>query len=135
MPYCAANSITILAYSSMAQGILTGKFGDRPSFEKGDHRSTNRLFKPEHYGRVLKALEILRDIADRYAITLGQLALAWVTHHRGVCALAGARNETQVRENAGAMAVELQEADLRQMDTAGRLVTDHLDDDPVMWEF
>ena len=39
MPYCIENNITILAYSSMAQGILTGKFGPDHKFAKGDHRS------------------------------------------------------------------------------------------------
>jgi myo-inositol catabolism protein IolS len=135
MPYCIENGMTILGYSSMAQGILTGKFGSQPSFGKGDHRSKNRLFKPEHYERVLKALGILKPIADTHKITLGQLALAWVISHKGVCAIAGARNEEQVRQNAHAMAVSLTEDDLAQMDKAGRSVTDHLDDNPVLWEF
>ena len=135
MPYCIENGITILAYSSMAQGILAGKFGSKPSFGKGDHRSKNRLFKPEHYERILKALGILQHIADKHKITLGQLALAWVIAHKGVCAIAGARNEEQVRQNAHAMAVSLQEDDLIQMDKAGCSVTDHLDDNPVLWNF
>jgi aryl-alcohol dehydrogenase-like predicted oxidoreductase len=135
MPYCIENGITILAYSSMAQGILAGKFDSKPSFDKEDHRSTNRLFKPENYQRVLKALDVLKGIADKHEITMGQLALAWVISQKGVCAIAGARNEKQVGENAQAMAVSLTEADIIQMDKAGRLVTDHLDDNPVMWEF
>lgn len=135
IPYCLENGITILAYSSMAQGILTGKFGSRPNFEKGDHRSTNRLFKPENYDRVLKALGMLQQIADKYEITLGQLALAWVISRKGVCAIAGARSEEQVRQNAHAMAVTLTEDDLNQVDETGRSVTDHLDDNPVLWEF
>ena len=135
MPYCIENGITILAYSSMAQGILTGKFGSKPGFEKGDHRSKNRLFNPEHYERVLKALGMLQHVADRHNITLGQLALAWVISQKSVCAIAGARNEEQVRENAHAMAISLTEDDLIQMDEAGRSVTDHLDDNPVLWEF
>ncbi len=134
MPYCIDNGITILAYSSMAQGILTGKFGDKPSFEKGDHRSKNRLFKAEHYERVLKALDMLKPIADKHEITLGQLALAWVISRKGVCAIAGARNEEQVRQNAHAMAVSLTEDDFIQIDKAGRSVTDYLDDNPVLWE-
>jgi aryl-alcohol dehydrogenase-like predicted oxidoreductase len=135
MPYCIENNITVLAYSSMAQGILTGKFGSKPSFEKGDHRSKNRLFSPDHYERVIKALGLLKPIADRHGITLGQLALAWVISRKGVCAIAGARNEAQVRQNARAMTVSLTQDDLTQMDRAGRLVTDQLDDNPVLWEF
>ena len=48
VPYCVENNITILAYSSMAQGLLTGKFGPDHKFMKGDHRAKNKLFKPEN---------------------------------------------------------------------------------------
>ena len=135
MPYCAENEVTVLSYSSMAQGILTGKFGNQPRFEKGDHREKNRLFKPENYQRIVNALDALQEIADQHEITLGQLALAWVISHNGVCAIAGARNEDQVKQNARAMDVALSEDDMTQMDRIGRSVTDHLDDNPVLWEF
>jgi aryl-alcohol dehydrogenase-like predicted oxidoreductase len=51
MPFCVNNNITILAYSSMAQGILTGKFGLAHTFSKGDHRSQNKLLLPENSQR------------------------------------------------------------------------------------
>ncbi|UCF84950.1 MAG: aldo/keto reductase [Desulfobacteraceae bacterium] len=135
MPYCIENNITILAYSSMAQGILTGKFGPHHKFEKGDHRVKNKLFKPENFKRVQQALTKLRPIADRYNISLGQLALAWVIAQPGTCAIAGARKAEQVLQNAKAAEVRLSAADLEEMDTISRIVTDHLDGSPVMWEF
>ena len=135
MPYCIENNITILAYSSMAQGILTGKFAPGHTFAKGDHRSKNKLFKPENHKRVHQALTKLRPIAERYNISLGQLALAWVIARPGTCAIAGARNAEQVLQNAEAGEVHLSAADLEEMDTISRLVTDHLNGSPVMWEF
>ena len=48
LPYCRKNNITVLAYSSMAQGLLTGKFGPDHTFAKGDHRFRNKLFQPEN---------------------------------------------------------------------------------------
>jgi aryl-alcohol dehydrogenase-like predicted oxidoreductase len=91
MPYCMENDITILAYSPMAQGLLTGKFAKDHKFEKGDHRARNRLFRPENYRRVQEALQKLRPLAEEKKISLGQLALAWVISHTGACAIAGAR--------------------------------------------
>lgn len=135
MPYCIENNITILAYSSMAQGVLTGKFGPDHKFAKGDHRSKNKLFKGENFKRVQQALNRLRPIADRYDFSLGQLALAWVIAHQGVCAIAGARNAEQVLQNAKATAGHLSDTDLKEMDTISRSVTDWLDANPVMWEF
>lgn len=134
MPYCQKNNITILAYSSMAQGVLTGKFAPGHTFAKGDHRSKNKLFKPENYKRVHQALAKLHLIADRHTISLGQLALAWVIAQPGTCAIAGARNAEQVLQNARAAEVHLSDSDLEEIDRIGRGVTDHLDDNPVMWE-
>lgn len=134
-PYCRNHGITLLAYSSMAQGLLTGKFGPQHQFDKGDHRSANRLFQPDHYRRVQQALERLRPVADKYHISLGQLALAWVTAQPNTCAIAGARNAEQSTQNAAAAQVNLSPDDLALLDQISRTVTDHLDDDPVMWKW
>jgi myo-inositol catabolism protein IolS len=135
LPYCAANGVTVLAYSPMAQGILAGRFGPRPSFAEEDHRKGHRLFQPDIYPRVQEALERLRPIATRNGVTLGQLALAWVIRHDGVCAVAGARSAEQAAANAAAAPLTLSAGDLAEMDAIGRTVTDALDDNPVQWNF
>ncbi|MGD8342288.1 MAG: aldo/keto reductase [Desulfobacterales bacterium] len=135
MPYCIENKITILAYSPMAQGFLTGKFGPGHTFEKGDVRAKNKLFQPPMYDRVQQALTRLEPIARQKGITLGQLALGWVISHSGTCAIAGARNAEQTADNAAAGTITLSEQELADIDEIGRAVTDYLDDDPVMWNF
>jgi len=75
LPYCRENSITVLAYSPMAQGILAGRFGAEPHFEKGDHRRSHRLFQPAIYGSVQKAVEDLLPIAQRNGISLALSAI------------------------------------------------------------
>jgi aryl-alcohol dehydrogenase-like predicted oxidoreductase len=133
--YCREKGITVLAYSPMAQGILTGKFGPEPKLEKGDHRAKNILFQPEHFRRIQSALDALRPIAERNELTLGQLALAWVVSQTGTCAIAGARNAAQAVQNARAGGVTLSQEELAEIDRIGRTVTDHLGDDPVMWKW
>jgi len=135
MPYCRENGITLLAYSPMAQGLLTGKFGKGHKFSRRDHRAKNRLFGEEHSERVHEALDALRPIADGHGITMGQLALAWVIAQPATCAIAGARNAEQAPENAKAGEVRLTAPDLARMDEIGRRVTDPLDRDPVLWRF
>ena len=135
MPLCVAEGLSILAYSPMAQGILTGKFGPDHRFKRGDHRRANRLFQEPVFTRVQEALEALKPIADRHTITLGQLALAWVIAQPGACAIAGARNAAQARENAQAGAVSLAPEDLAEMDRISRQVTEQLDDNPVLWKW
>jgi aryl-alcohol dehydrogenase-like predicted oxidoreductase len=118
----------------MAQGLLTGKFTQNHKFEKGDHRKKNRLFSPDNFRRAQKALDGLRPIAEKNAASLGQLALAWVISHAGTCAIAGARSADQVFANARAADLILSENDLARMDEIGRIVTQYLDENPVMWD-
>jgi len=135
MQYCVDNQVTILAYSSLAQGLLTGKFGADHRFAKGDHRAKNRLFHGKIFERVQQALAELGDISRRLNLPMSQVALAWVIRQPMTCAIAGARNADQSRLNAGAAHVTLSESDLERIDAAGRLVSEHLDDDPVMWKW
>ncbi|MDF0554460.1 aldo/keto reductase [Kamptonema sp. UHCC 0994] len=135
MPYCVENNITIIAYSSLAQGILTGKFGADHKFEEGDHRAKSKLFKPENYARVQLALNQLRPIAERHQVSLGNLALAWLIAQPQTNAIVGARNVEQSVENAKAAEITLSVEELKEIDTIGLTVTDRLDENPVMWEF
>jgi myo-inositol catabolism protein IolS len=134
-PYCVEHNITILAYSALAQGLLTGKFGPDHQFPKGDVRSSNKLFQPPLYEKAQAALAQLKPIADRHHTTLGNLALAWLMAQPQTTAIVGARNREQAQENAKAVEVKLSAEDLAAIDAIGRTVTDHLDDNPVMWTF
>ncbi|HEY9738631.1 MAG TPA: aldo/keto reductase, partial [Trichocoleus sp.] len=69
LPFCVEQNITVLAYSSLAQGLLTGKFGPDHVFPKDDIRSKNRLFQGELYAQAQKALDQLRPIAAKYQTT------------------------------------------------------------------
>ena len=135
MPYCIANNISILAYSSLAQGLLTGKFGLDHQFAEGDHRSKNKLFQGENYQRAQQALEKLRPIAQIHNCTLAQLSLAWLIAQPQTQAIAGARNAQQAEDNAKAASVNLSPEELQAIDRIGRQVTSHLDKNPVMWNW
>jgi aryl-alcohol dehydrogenase-like predicted oxidoreductase len=135
-PYCVENNISILSYSSLAQGLLTGKFGPDHQFAEGDNRSSNKLFADkENYARVQTALEKLRPIAERNQCTLAQLSLAWLIAQPQTHAIVGARHEEQSQQNAQAGKIKLSESDLEEIDQIGRIVTDPLDDNLMMWNF
>lgn len=136
MPYCQEQNISILAYSPLAQGLLTGKFGLNHQFAEGDHRSKNKLFaNKDHYQRVQTALEQLRPIAERYQCSLGQLAIAWLIAQPQTNAIVGVRNAEQTEQNANAGNLKITPEDLAEIDNIGRTVTDHLDDNPILWDF
>lgn len=135
MPFCEQENISILAYSSLAQGLLTGKFGPEHEFPADDVRSKNKLFKGEIYQSAQKAIAQLQPIAEQYKTSLGCLAIAWLTAQPQTGAIVGARNAQQAKENAKAAALEISQADLDKIDEIGRTVTDQLDENPVMWNF
>jgi aryl-alcohol dehydrogenase-like predicted oxidoreductase len=134
-PYCIENQISIIAYSPLAQGLLTGKFAPGHKFEEGDNRAANKLFQGENFERALQALEKLRPIALRHHCTLAQLAIAWLIAQPQSNAIVGARNAEQAVANAKAANVKLSQQDLQDIDAIGRLVTDHHDDTSLMWNW
>ena len=135
VPYCVENKISIIAYSPMAQGLLTGKFDRAHKFDEGDNRANNKLFQGETYERAQNALDMLRPLADKYGVTLGQLSLAWLIAQPQTSAIVGARNAEQATQNAVGGDIEIDEDDLEAIDEIGRTVTDRLDTNPVMWNW
>lgn len=135
MSYCVENKISILAYSPLAQGLLTGKFERGHKFDPADNRAKNKLFQGENYDRAQQALDKLRPIAERHQCSLAQLALAWLIAQPQANAIAGVRNTQQALDNAKAGDIKLSADELKEIDAIGRIVTDHLDDSPVMWNW
>ncbi|MBE9053576.1 aldo/keto reductase [Nostocales cyanobacterium LEGE 11386] len=135
MPYCIENNISILAYSPLAQGLLTGKFAPGHKFDPNDNRVKNKLFQGENFERALQAVEKLRPIATHHNCSLAQLALAWLIAQPQTNAIAGARYPEQAKDNAQAADVQLSSDELAEIDAIGRIVTDHLDESPVMWNW
>ena len=135
VPYCIENNISVLAYSSMAQGLLTGKFSPGHKFEEADHRSANVLFQGENFERAQNALQQLKPIAEKHNCSLAQLSLAWLIAQPQTNAIAGARTAEQAKDNAKAASVNLSQDELDEIDRIGRQVTDRLDDNPVMWDW
>ena len=134
-PYCVENNISIIAYSSLAQGILTGKFGSDPQFAEGDHRKDNRLFQSPHWERVKAVLEQLQPFTEKYDCSLGQLAIAWLIQQPQTNAIVGARNFQQVIQNAEAGELNLTSTDIKEIGLISEQVTQHFDNNPVMWNF
>lgn len=119
MPFCVDQHISILAYSPLERGLLTGSVTPDRQFAPGDHRIKHKLFDAANRRKVMSSLEKIRPIADKYAASLAQVVLHWTIAQPGVtAAIAGARNPQQARHNAAAMAFELTEEDIRHVRAA-----------------
>ena len=103
LPFCIKHNIGVLAYSPIAQGLLTGKVTLDREFSEGDLRRDRPWFTRENRQRILDMLDQVRPIAEGHGATLAQVAANWVICQEGITsALVGARNEAQVEENAKA---------------------------------
>jgi aryl-alcohol dehydrogenase-like predicted oxidoreductase len=126
-PYCRQHNIGVMAYGSLAYGLLTGTFTEDMDFGTDDWRARRgrmgginlfqHLFGPEYFPRNLRVVEELKVMAARYHKSLPQFALRWTTSNPVVStALVGCRNVAEVEENVGALGWSIAEADIREID-------------------
>jgi aryl-alcohol dehydrogenase-like predicted oxidoreductase len=106
LPYARTAGRAILAYSPLAQGLLSGKF-DADNRPANRVRSLNPLFLPESLRRVTPLIETLRAVADAHDATPSQVALAWTIHHPVVVAIPGASSVAQLESNCAAAEIAL----------------------------
>ena len=126
-PYCVAQQIGVMAYGSLAYGMLSGTFHTGMQFEESDWRSRGgmlgsinlfrTLFGPEQFPRNLAAVEDLKRLAAKYDKTLPQFALRWTLSNPVVgTALVGFRAQAEVTENLGALDWTIGSADMAEVD-------------------
>lgn len=135
VPYCEKNSISVLAYSPLAQGLLTGKFRRDHKFSDEEVRSKLVLCKPENYTHVQNALDKLDPIAKKNNMSLTELALAWVIAENSVCAISGIRTSAQAKINAQIINLSLSAADLDEIGMIGNEVSGYMRKISLMWDF
>lgn len=108
IPYCIENHKSVIAYSPLERGLLTGKMKPGHHFEEGDHRAGLYFFKDENLKRTAEFLEKIKPMAFDKGASLSQLVLRWTIDHPGITiALVGARNADQATQNAKAIDVKL----------------------------
>jgi aryl-alcohol dehydrogenase-like predicted oxidoreductase len=121
-PLCAANEISQIVWSPLAQGLLTGKYraGQAPPPDSraasSDMNSAMELVMNE---ATLQAVDRLRPIAEEAGLAMTELALAWVLRRPELAsAIVGATRPEQVHANAKASGIELAPGTLAAIDEA-----------------
>jgi aryl-alcohol dehydrogenase-like predicted oxidoreductase len=106
IPYAAERDRLVIAYSPLAQGALSGRYGPdrRPS---GRLRQFNPMFRPENLKRMTPLLDVLREVGRAHDVTPAQAALAWAIRHPNVLAIPGASSVEQLEHNAAAADIAL----------------------------
>jgi aryl-alcohol dehydrogenase-like predicted oxidoreductase len=120
-PLCAANGISQIVWSPLAQGILTGKYlpgKPFPANSRGASSEMNTFFDDDlRSDQTLSAVQELRPIAEGLGLTMAQLALAWVLRRPELAsAITGASRPSQVDDNVAASGVKLGPETLEEID-------------------
>jgi aryl-alcohol dehydrogenase-like predicted oxidoreductase len=147
-PWCMANGVGVMAYGSLAYGLLTGAFTPDIEFDELDWRSKRgalgslnlfrTMFGPDHFPRNLRAVEELMPLAAKYGKSLPQFALRWTLSQPAIATgLVGFRRSEEVSENLGALGFTIADQDMAAIDaifTRNDVVTEPpgwLEDDPT----
>ena len=125
LKFSRENDIAVIPYSTLAQGLLTGKYKKGATFTDG--RSRAALFQPENYDRALEVTDVLAGISAKYGKTPAQGAIAWLLQTPGVTApIVGAKNGKQAAENIQASGWQFSPEDYEAIDRASREFTEGL---------
>lgn len=113
LPQAISKGLSIIPYSPLQRGLLTGKIKRGHKFGSGDTREGNRYYKPGNIDRINAFLGTIKPIADSHGVTLSQLVINWTTRQPAMdCVLVGARDAKQVKENADALSFKLSDSEI-----------------------
>jgi aryl-alcohol dehydrogenase-like predicted oxidoreductase len=117
---CEELGIGFVPWGPVGMGYLTGQIDARKEFDpKTDLRSTFDRFSPENLAANAPIVDALRKFADKKYATPAQIALAWLLAQKPfIVPIPGTRNINHLKENLGAINVQLTPADLREIETA-----------------
>jgi aryl-alcohol dehydrogenase-like predicted oxidoreductase len=129
IPTCRELGIGFVPYSPLGRGFLTGRFSSSDDFGDGDFRGNDPRMSAENIERNLGIVETVKRIAESKEATPAQVALAWVLHQGDdLVPIPGTRRRSRVEENAAAVEIELDEAELRELESVAPAAGDRYAD-------
>lgn len=116
LPWCAQHDVTLLAYSPLGRGMLTGRLS-RADIGSTDFRSTLPRYQPETFEHNRSIVERIVRVAARVEAAAGQVALAWLLAKApNIVPIPGTTRIEHLRENGAATAIRLTQTDLAELD-------------------
>lgn len=119
VPLLEDQKLGLLTWSPLAGGVLSGKYSRRVRANEG--RRTQFDFPPVDVEKAYDIIDVLQDVAKKHTATVAQVALGWQLHKPYVTSvIIGAKTESQLKDNLGAVDVKLSADDLAAIDAASR---------------
>jgi len=127
IPYCIEHGIKVVTYSTMAHGILTGKFGRDPGLREGDQRNRILPFRADIWPHVYEGVEQMKAIAAELGRPLSHLAIRWTLAQPGITSVViGGRNAEQVSQVTGALDGDIPDAAIEKLTAISDEIIKHV---------
>lgn len=115
---CEELGITYVAFSPLANGLLSGKFTPQSTFDKGDFRNEMPQYKEEGYKKAEKLLDLLKSLSEKKNCTMAQLSMAWMLCKKDfIIPIPGSRKLERLEENFNAGNVVVSDEEIKEIDT------------------
>ena len=119
LPALEELGIGFVPFSPLGAGFLTGKIDENTKFDPTDFRNMVPRFTAEARKANMVLVDLVKSVAERKKATPAQIALAWLLAQKPwIVPIPGTTKPHRIEENLGAANVELNEADLREIDKA-----------------
>ena len=116
LPVCQECGVSIQAYSPLEQGLFTGRAGLEDVFPQGDVRNNNPCWKPEIREKGIRMIEGWKDLCEKYQCSPADLVIVLTAQMiEGLHVLCGARKPAQIEDNARALSLSIEPADIERM--------------------
>jgi aryl-alcohol dehydrogenase-like predicted oxidoreductase len=117
LPYAQQRDIGVLVYGPLAHGLLSGALREDTEFAPDDWRSKSDVFSGDSYRRNLETVRQLERFARDRGHTVSQVAIAWTLANPAVdVAIVGSRRAAHIEDSVGALAVELGDEELAEIE-------------------
>ena len=114
---CRELGVTFVAYSPLGRAFLTGTVKNEDAFASDDFRRSNPRFQSDALQKNLRLVQGLAELAQKRAVTSGQIALAWLlSKHSEVVPIPGTKRPHYVIENAAAVGISLAPQEIAALD-------------------
>lgn len=114
---CKELGVTYVAFSPMANGLLSGKFTPQSTFGEGDFRSDMPQYKEDGYKKTEKLLDLLRELSKKKNCTMAQLSMAWMLCKEDfIVPIPGSRKLERLNENFNAGNIVMTDDEIAEID-------------------
>ena len=116
LPFSHKNDIQVTAWSPLESGFLTGKYNENSKFEENDFRNNLPLFQTkENYIMTKPLFTLMEDLAEKYEVSIAQIALNWILKTDNIIPIPGAKSIEQIKSNIEAASFRITDKEYNEL--------------------